>query len=799
MRSFLVSSILLIVALVSTNLNAQVYNISENSEANAEASVLTERFDATLFLMQKEEHKLALEAFHEAKKKGTLPKDRTQVFASQPLGSVVAFNVYNNLLDNNPSWGTEEFELKAEGTSFKLWVEVSELNSNAVTDAEIDVLADQLGSSSPAGSVDPNKGVIDNDNDVFGDPPNYDGDGKVDVLVYDIVDGGNNSGITILGFVISTDINPNAPAGSGNQRDVLYLDVQGFSRSGEDAMGSTSSHEYQHLIHYNYDLGETQFVNEGLSEWAQTVNGYPARRAAYLENGNSPTFNVPMFRWSSGADVLVDYARASLFTTYFAQKAGMQTTGSVTRNRGTGSIGMKDSLPFGSPFDFKDIAEGFHIANIVNDQSAGPDYGYEVEQRMQQVSVSLPPAKVVQGGQSSALSERTVTLQPGGVEYVQFNSVADLNINLDTASNSELIRDQIRPSVALYSGDGTVEIRRFRPGVDTFSVSGSFDKIILICSHTNPDDTSMTITYSANWTSSERRFANVSYESGTAEEGKWFAIGVGVSDRIDGEISNEFQVPNRYALSRVIVSPLFISQFNNSPLPETAPRDFKIFVRDDNAGKPGTELFSIDMTDTRPFSPVTSRTLDFIDVPMEAYVDNIGYPLPVKIYIGMGESGNDENWLVTGTAERIGDNVSYLSNENAATGWSNLQDITLTGGNGEIAYTNSVFPIRASFVFDRAIVSNEDLETPTQISLGQNYPNPFNPTTSITFKTVEPGPAKLAVYDITGRLIDVLYDEFLVAGEHNIGVDASYWASGLYLYELSAGGRTVTKKMTLLR
>jgi hypothetical protein len=93
-------------------------------------------------------------------------------------------------------------------------------------------------------------------------------------------------------------------------------------------------------------------------------------------------------------------------------------------------------------------------------------------------------------------------------------------------------------------------------------------------------------------------------------------------------------------------------------------------------------------------------------------------------------------------------------------------------------------------------------------SLGQNYPNPFNPETTIRFEVPggENGRAhvSLRVYDLRGRLVRTLVDEELLPGRHEVVWDGRdeegrRVPSGLYLYRLGLGGRTVVRKMTVLR
>jgi len=178
----------------------------ENSALDSSKSTDLIRLDASLRFLDDPANQAALDAFRKAKKNNKLPR-QSNLASSHSIGSVVAFNVLKDVALSNPSWESREFELKSEGPKYKLWIEEGEISNGTATQDRIDALAERLGSMSPANSIDTNKGVLENDDNIFGDPPNYDGDGKVDVLVYDIEEGDGISGFVILGYVHPIDTN----------------------------------------------------------------------------------------------------------------------------------------------------------------------------------------------------------------------------------------------------------------------------------------------------------------------------------------------------------------------------------------------------------------------------------------------------------------------------------------------------------------------------------------------------------------------------------------------------------------
>jgi hypothetical protein len=100
---------------------------------------------------------------------------------------------------------------------------------------------------------------------------------------------------------------------------------------------------------------------------------------------------------------------------------------------------------------------------------------------------------------------------------------------------------------------------------------------------------------------------------------------------------------------------------------------------------------------------------------------------------------------------------------------------------------------------DFVVSVEETNEVPYSFTLEQNYPNPFNPTTMIKYSIVESVPVELSVYNTLGQKIATLINEVQSAGVYEVTLDASQFASGVYLYSIKAGKFQSTKKMMLLK
>ncbi|HED11083.1 MAG TPA: T9SS type A sorting domain-containing protein [Caldithrix abyssi] len=91
------------------------------------------------------------------------------------------------------------------------------------------------------------------------------------------------------------------------------------------------------------------------------------------------------------------------------------------------------------------------------------------------------------------------------------------------------------------------------------------------------------------------------------------------------------------------------------------------------------------------------------------------------------------------------------------------------------------------------------LTLPDNFELFQNYPNPFNPRTSIKYAIPRGGRVLVKVYDLLGREIVTLVDQYQKTGVYDVSFDASALQSGTYLYSIISGRFRQTKKMLLIK
>ena len=112
--------------------------------------------------------------------------------------------------------------------------------------------------------------------------------------------------------------------------------------------------------------------------------------------------------------------------------------------------------------------------------------------------------------------------------------------------------------------------------------------------------------------------------------------------------------------------------------------------------------------------------------------------------------------------------------------------------------------IRSLFIDARPLLSVDESMVPEAFALHQNYPNPFNPTTTINYDIPESQIVSIMIYDVMGREVRTLINEFQEVGYRTIRWDATdnlgrSVSAGMYIYTIQAGDFRQVRKMVLLK
>ena len=188
---------------------------------------------------------------------------------------------------------------------------------------------------------------------------------------------------------------------------------------------------------------------------------------------------------------------------------------------------------------------------------------------------------------------------------------------------------------------------------------------------------------------------------------------------------------------------------------------------------------------------VVSSTNQLIEINVTDDLDNGIYNYPLSTYIKILDSWNyvrtEQNGIVDTLITTLTDSGRVvLAKVIPDKGLLRISPVTATGVENEIGNVK-------------------------EFQLYQNYPNPFNPSTTIsytvpnvTLRDVGGSRVQLKVYDVLGNEIATLVNEYKSAGTYEVnfstsGGDASKLSSGIYYYQLKAGGYVETKKMVLVK
>lgn len=116
---------------------------------------------------------------------------------------------------------------------------------------------------------------------------------------------------------------------------------------------------------------------------------------------------------------------------------------------------------------------------------------------------------------------------------------------------------------------------------------------------------------------------------------------------------------------------------------------------------------------------------------------------------------------------------------------------------GKIYYRLKQIDFNGSYNYSQVI--EVDGVTVSTIQLEQNYPNPFNPNTTIKYQLGNDDFVNLKVFNSLGEQVAELVNQLQKGGSHQLIFEAKDLPSGIYVYQLSSGNYTESKKMILLR
>ncbi|GMU87451.1 MAG: hypothetical protein AMXMBFR48_26920 [Ignavibacteriales bacterium] len=126
----------------------------------------------------------------------------------------------------------------------------------------------------------------------------------------------------------------------------------------------------------------------------------------------------------------------------------------------------------------------------------------------------------------------------------------------------------------------------------------------------------------------------------------------------------------------------------------------------------------------------------------------------------------------------------------------NFTLLDLRNGSNQLV---SFVPQNGNVTVQTATGLNDDAEGASSFIFRQNYPNPFNPATKIAFDLTQSGQVLLEVFTLMGEKVATLEKGELATGHHTYLFSGDGLPSGVYVCRLSAGSRSKSVKMNLLK
>ncbi len=141
--------------------------------------------------------------------------------------------------------------------------------------------------------------------------------------------------------------------------------------------------------------------------------------------------------------------------------------------------------------------------------------------------------------------------------------------------------------------------------------------------------------------------------------------------------------------------------------------------------------------------------------------------------------------------------VGFVNGNGTTTEKKYYSFIDKSVSSGKYLYRLKQIDFDGTFTYSKEVEIN--FAVPLTFSLSQNYPNPFNPSTTIKYSLPEDSNVKLTLINSLGEKVMDLVNGNVNAGNHEVRLNGSNLASGIYFYRLQTGKYTSVKKLILLK
>lgn len=647
---------------------------------------------------------------------------------------------------------------RAVGVNCYIFVEDESWNREYVTQAEVDSVRIYFDLKTPA---DPTKGIFEMDTTAFGSPPDIDNDPRIIILLLDIKDGYGKGGGYVVGYFYAYDQYPHLP--KSNAAEIFFIDTNPLNLKTEWGleMGiSTLAHEFQHMIHFNYDPDEETFINESFSTLAEVHCGF----SIYDQSFYTSNTNQALFTWNyeDFGLVLADYARAARFGLYLRDQFGIKICKHIVKSPEIGVNGINSGLQsYGSSLRFNDILTNWFVANILNDRTIDTAYGYKYPH--------LPKAS------STVFLDPYVnitrdTVKSYAVTYLSYKGGSHLKFNFTSLYGSAVVKAIEIGPFSKRVIDVPINAEFYEP-----EFGNSFYEIHFAIMNLNPNRNLAYSYRSTGYGGYEQSILSYSsYESGyillPSSNQK---LAMRFTPIVSGELySVSFKL--RSGLNSIKGDGLLKITVHQS-------------IPGSISGIPGVQIGDSIVV---PFRELLIGDWNEIGMRSAGVSINEGNDFQIVLEV-LGTEGDTLQFLMDDGSLNINRTSSYRDGLNGLA-WYNRADPNYGGGKAP-SYENLL--LESTVIYPADTMSR----IPFEFMLSQNYPNPFNQFTFIDYKINKPAFVKIEVYDVLGCKVATLVNDQKPIGLHTVRFNASGLSSGIYFYRFAAGSNVMTKKMVFIK
>jgi len=252
------------------------------------------------------------------------------------------------------------------------------------------------------------------------------------------------------------------------------------------------------------------------------------------------------------------------------------------------------------------------------------------------------------------------------------------------------------------------------------------------------------------------------------------------------------------------------------------PTQTKAYIQD--ASGRGLQLFDYNLIDGLDrgdevevvgYSGYYNTTYQIKDFVFRELSSGNDIPEPISVSAAQANSSNYEGTLIAVTG-----NITEVTPISTTGNNYTIDDVTtvMIWNSTGIDVSNLIVGFRGEFVgvgsqynesFQLLVGYDSDISTVVgvdqddivlnQFSLLPAYPNPFNPITNISFVVDKPSEISLKIFDVNGKLVQVVNPKMYQSGVHNIQWNASSLSSGMYFIHMLNGADRHTQKVMLLK